>query len=72
MLNDKKQYTEDELVEMLDKMMSEGTGHVNIVANDESSNIEISTVKSNDCSKNTACMQPNEKAPDEDNQNLES
>lgn len=56
----------DELVEMLDKLMSEGGGHVNVSAGEEfAEGVRVDTFKSSDCGLG-ACCQPNEEAPDED------
>lgn len=52
-----------DLVSLLDKLMSEGNGHVNIEANDESGSgvATVKTVNSTDCTgKKGACCQPTE------------
>ena len=53
----------DELVEMIDQLMQQGGGRVNITADDSSQGIKVSTFISTDCAdgKKGACCQPNEK-----------
>ena len=57
----------DELVEMIDRLMADGTGSLVIDIDETGEGIKVSTAKSNDCTgKQSACMQPNEKIYDED------
>ena len=56
----------DELVEMIDKLMQQGGGRVNITADDSSQGIKVSTFISTDCAdgKKGACdLQGNEVVP---------
>lgn len=49
----------NELVDMLDRLMSEGGGHVNIIASDESDEMTVKTYRSSDCGTGQkACCQP--------------
>lgn len=47
----------NDLVDMLDRLMSQGSGHVNILGGDEG-NLSVTTVNSTDCCKNGACSVP--------------
>ena len=53
----------DEVVEMIDQLMQQGGGRVNIKADDSADGIRVSTFISTDCAdgKKGACCQPNEK-----------
>jgi hypothetical protein len=54
----------EELADLIDQLMSQGSGHVNIVS-DEGSELKVDTVKSTDiCGKKGACCQPTENAID--------
>lgn len=55
-----------ELADMIDMLMSEGSGHVNIVSQENGDGLKINTVKSTDCGVKGACCQPNETSPDEE------
>ncbi len=64
----------NELVEMIDKLMASGEGHINIDADallkakkegQDDVELNVQTFRTNDCGTG-ACCQPNEKAPDED------
>ena len=68
----------NELVEMIDKLMAGGEGHINIDAEallkakregQDDVDVTVQTFRTNDCSTG-ACCQPNEKAPDEDDDEL--
>ncbi len=52
----------DELVEMIDKLMQQGGGRVNIKADDSADGIRVSTFISTDCADGAkgACCQPTE------------
>ena len=52
-----------ELADLIDQLMSQGSGHVNIVGN--GSELKVNTVKSTDiCGTKGACCQPTENAID--------
>lgn len=56
----------EELADLIDQLMSGGSGHVNIVSGEEDE-IKVQTVKSTDCSGTKgACCQPTEDAVDEE------
>lgn len=60
----------DELIKMLDDSMSSGSGHVNVVVNDEKEVTleEVTVNKGMDCSMgDTACKIPNIILKDEEN-----
>ncbi|WP_024855918.1 hypothetical protein [Ruminococcus albus] len=68
----------NELVEMIDRLMAGGEGHINIDAEallkakregQDEPEMTVQTFRSNDCGTG-ACCQPNEKAPDEDDEEL--
>ena len=72
MATDNKKTEEDkveELVAMIDELMAKGDGHVNVksgeVTSEDGTALNVQTFRSNDCGTG-ACCQPNEKAPDED------
>ena len=63
----KDQYKSDELVDMIEKLMENGSGHLTI-SEDElmSDGMSVKTYRSMDCSKgNMACCQPTEFIEDE-------
>ena len=64
--NNGKAQTTEELVELLDKLMSEGSGHVNIFSAENGGGMNVETVNSTDCGIKGACCQPTEDAVDED------
>lgn len=54
-----------ELADLIDKLMSEGSGHINIKT--DGSIVTVDTVNSTECSGNKgACCQPTELDEDED------
>ena len=54
----------EELADLIDELMSGGSGHVNITSGDDGE-VSVRTVKSTDCSgKKGACCQPTEDAVD--------
>lgn len=56
----------DELADLIDQLMSQGSGHVNITS-DSSSSLKVDTVKSTDiCGTKGACCQPTELDTEED------
>ena len=57
----------DELADLIDQLMNEGSGHVNIVTNEGDDGLKVNTVKSTDiCGTKGACCQPTEDAVDAD------
>lgn len=57
----------EKLVELIDQLITQGTGHINIKAQEQSEGLTVETVKSTDCSGiKGACMQPTEDAIDSD------
>lgn len=57
---------EDELVSVIDKLMSDGSGRLTVDFSDLENGITFTTSKSSDCLKTGACAQPNEKYIDEE------
>ena len=66
----------NELVEMIDKLMAGGEGHINIDAEallkakregQDDVGMTVQTFRTNDCGTG-ACCQPNEKVSDEDDE----
>lgn len=54
-----------ELADLIDQLMSQGSGHINIIGN--GSELKVNTVKSTDiCGTKGACCQPTELEPDDD------
>ena len=54
-----------ELADLIDQLMKQGSGHVNIIGN--GSELKVNTVKSTDiCGTKGACCQPTENAIDKD------
>ena len=57
----------EKLVDLIDQLIAEGTGHVNIKTQEQGKGLTVETVKSTDCSGTKgACMQPTEDAIDSD------
>ena len=57
-----------ELADLIDQLMEQGSGHVNIVS-ENGSELKVNTVKSTDiCGTKGACCQPTENAIDEDDE----
>jgi len=57
----------EELSALIDKLISEGSGHVNIVTQESGEGLKVDTVKSTDvCGVKGACCQPTEDAIDAD------
>ena len=57
----------DELVMMIDRLMEQGSGSLVIDVDKNGGKVSVSTYKSNDCcGRQSACMQPNETAIDND------
>ena len=56
-----------ELADLIDRLMEQGSGHVDIVADDSGSGLRVSTVKSTDGpGRKGACCQPTELVPEDD------
>lgn len=55
------------LADLIDRLMSEGSGHVNVASND-GNGLKIDTVNSTDCGTKGACMQPTETSVDPDDE----
>ena len=56
-----------ELADLIDKLMEQGSGHVNIVSEGSSDGLKVDTVKSTDvCGTKGACCQPTELEPEDD------
>ena len=54
-----------ELADLIDQLMSQGSGHVNVVSGN-GSELKVDTVKSTDiCGTKGACCQPTELEPDD-------
>jgi len=58
----------EELVELLDKLMAGGSGHVNIFSSENGESLNVETVNSTDCGIKGACCQPNEKTAEDDDE----
>lgn len=59
----------DELVAMIDELMANGDGHVNVNAGEAAAKegtLNVQTVRSSDCTMLGACCQPNEKSPEDE------
>ena len=57
----------EELADLIDRLMSQGSGHVNIISGENGAELKVDTVKSTDmCGAKGACCQPTENAIDEE------
>ncbi len=66
MTDQKNSSSPQELADLIDQLMAQGSGHVNIAA-DSSDGLRVDTVKSTDCgTAKGACCQPTENAIDEE------
>jgi len=55
----------EELAELIDKLFSQGSGHINVTSDDNGDGLKVDTVKSTDiCGVKGACCQPTEDAVD--------
>ena len=55
----------EELAELIDKLFSQGSGHINVTYDDNGDGLKVNTVKSTDiCGVKGACCQPTEDAVD--------
>lgn len=65
--NEKKPESPEELADLIDSLMSRGSGHVNIIADDNAQSVMINVVNSTDyCGSKGACCQPTESMDDDD------
>ena len=56
-----------ELADLIDQLMAQGSGHVNIISGENGAELKVDTVKSTDmCGTKGACCQPTENAIDEE------
>lgn len=56
-----------ELADLIDQLMTQGSGHVNIVSDNSGDGLKVNTVKSTDiCGTKGACCQPTELEPEDD------
>lgn len=66
MTDEKNTSSPAELADIIDQLMAQGSGHVNIAA-EGSDGLKIDTVRSTDCgTAKGACCQPTENAIDDD------
>ncbi len=54
-----------ELAELIDSLMSEGSGHVNVIVNSED-DMTVNVINSNEYCGKGACCQPTENAIDDE------
>ncbi len=65
-MNPKSEQNPQELAELIDQLMVGGSGHVNIIA-DENSELKVDVFNSTDfCGNKGACCQPTENAIDDE------
>lgn len=63
---DDDNFQADELVEMIDKLIASGSGHLTVSLDETAEGITVNRYSSADCTPGKgACAQPNEKAIDE-------
>jgi hypothetical protein len=56
-----------ELADLIDQLMAQGSGHVNIASDSSGNGLKVNTVKSTDiCGTKGACCQPTELEPEDD------
>ena len=54
-----------ELADLIDQLMAQGSGHINVTYDDNGDGLKVNTVKSTDiCGVKGACCQPTEDAVD--------
>ncbi len=51
----------EELADLIDKLMAQGSGHVNIAFDADGEGLKVNTANRTDCGAKDACMQPTEK-----------
>ncbi len=56
----------EDLVSVIDKLMADGSGHLNVDLSNLENGITFTTVNSTDCGKLGACAQPTELLEDDD------
>lgn len=56
----------EELADLIDQLMSQGNGHVNIDVIEDGKGLRVDTINSTDCGKKGACMQPTELETDDE------
>ncbi len=55
------------LADLIDSLMADGSGHVNIISDEDSSELKVNVVNSTDyCGNKGACCQPTENSIDDD------
>ena len=55
------------LADLIDQLMAQGSGHVNIASDNSGNGLKVNTVKSTDiCGTKGACCQPTELEPEDD------
>mgnify|MGYP000060723975 CR=1 FL=1 len=65
--NEKMPETPEELADLIDSLMSRGSGHVNIIADDNARSVKVDVVNSADyCGNKGACCQPTENIDDDE------
>lgn len=53
----------EELADLIDSLMEGGTGHINVLSQQDGGGLTVETVNSTDCGIKGACAQPNEEEP---------
>ncbi|MBP3379516.1 MAG: hypothetical protein J6K77_01465 [Ruminococcus sp.] len=67
--NEKMPETPEELADLIDSLMSRGSGHINIIADENAQSVNVSVVNSTDyCGNKGACCQPTESSIDGDDE----
>ena len=56
----------DELINMIDQLMEQGSGHLTIDVDTDINGIKVSRYSTTDCGKTGACAQPTEPAEDDE------
>lgn len=59
----------NELVEMIDRLIDGGDGHLTVNVDENAEGMKVTTYRTTDCGKDGkkgACCQPNEKSEDDD------
>ncbi len=58
-------HTPEELAELIDSLMSDGSGHVNVIVNNKN-DMTVKVIKSDEYCGKGACCQPTENAIDDE------
>ncbi len=67
--NEKMPESPEELADLIDSLMSRGSGHVNIIADEDSQPVKVNIFNSADyCGSKSACCQPTENCIDDDDE----